>query len=154
MAPAAFRLRQRLLAGLVGALTVTVLNESVRRMMPHAPRIDVIGERGLTKVLRAVGITPPQGRTLYWSTLAADLISNSLFYSLVGVGRPEGAGNRGLLLGLGAGVGAAGLPPRIGLGHPPGERWPLTPLLTACWYLAGGLATAVPLNVLHRRNGS
>jgi hypothetical protein len=49
---------------------------------------------------------------------------------------------RGALLGLAAGVGAAYLPPRIGLGEQPGQRPPATQIMTVAWYLAGGLAAA------------
>jgi len=130
---------------MTGALTVTLLNESVRRLLPHAPRIDVIGERGLSKVLRAIGVDPPRGTALYWSTLVADLLSNSLYYSLIGLGHPEQVGRQGVGLGMTAGLGAAVLPPRLGLGHQPGERWPVTHVLTASWYLIGGLTTAFTL---------
>jgi len=130
---------------MTGALTVTLLNESVRRLLPHAPRIDVIGERSLSKVLRAIGVDPPRGTALYWSTLVADLLSNSLYYSLIGLGRPEQVGRRGVVLGMTAGLGAAVLPPRLGLGRQPGERWPVTHVLTASWYLIGGLTTAFTL---------
>lgn len=136
---------QRLLAGVTGALTVTLLNETVRRLLPHAPRIDVIGERGLANVLRAIGVEPPRGAALYWSTLVADLFSNSLYYGLIGLGDPKHVGGRGVMLGMTAGLGAAVLPPRLGLGHQPGERWPVTHVLTASWYLIGGLTTAFTL---------
>jgi len=143
---------QRLLAGLVGAVTVTLLNESVRQVLPHAPRIDVIGERGLAKVIQGIGAVPPRGEALYWSTLAADLISNTLYYSLIGLGNPEHVGRRGATLGFTAGLGAAILPPRLGLGHQPGERGPVTQMLTTTWYLAGGLTTAITLREMQRRN--
>ncbi|ULH18219.1 hypothetical protein MF271_22375 (plasmid) [Deinococcus sp. KNUC1210] len=143
---------QRLLAGLIGALTVTLLNEGARQVLPHAPRIDVIGERGLTRVFRVVGCVPPRGEALYWSTLAADLVSNALLYSVIGLGDPAHVGQRGAAVGLAAGLGAALLPPRLGLGHSPGERWPVTPVLTATWYLAGGLATALTLSSMQRWN--
>ncbi|WP_407572787.1 hypothetical protein [Deinococcus altitudinis] len=143
---------QRLLAGVLGAVTVTLLNESARRFLPYAPRIEVIGERGLAKVIRAMGADPPQGKALYWSTLAADLFSNALYYSLIGLGDPEHVGRRGVSLGMTAGFGAAVLPPRLGLGHQPGERWPVTQVLTATWYLAGGLTTAFVLREMQRRS--
>lgn len=143
---AAARRRARLLRlgliGLTGAVTVTALNEGVRRVLPHAPRIEVIGERALAASLEALHVTPPQGAALYRWTLVGDLLSNTLYYGLVGLGRPQGTWARGGLLGLAAGVGAATLPRPLGLGRQPGARSPETPLLTAGWYLAGGLAAA------------
>lgn len=128
--------------GLVGAATVTLLNETVRRTLPHSPRIEVIGERALAGSLDAVGVNPPHGAALYRWTLLGDLVSNTLYFGLVGLGTRQGAWTRGGALGLVAGVGAVALPRPLGLGRQPGARSPMTPLLTAGWYLAGGLAAA------------
>ncbi|BDP44228.1 hypothetical protein DAETH_41970 (plasmid) [Deinococcus aetherius] len=125
--------------GVAGAVTVTLLNEGVRRVTPHAPRMDVIGERALSEALEAVGVNPPRGDSLYRWTLLGDLASNTLYYALVGVGGPRNAWGRGGALGLAAGLGAVLLPRPLGLGRQPGERAPLTQLLTVGWYLAGGL---------------
>ncbi|CAM4058569.1 hypothetical protein [Deinococcus marmoris] len=131
------------LVGLAGAVTVTLLNEGVRRVLPHAPRIEVIGERALAGSLDAVGVTPPQGASLYRWTLLGDLLSNTLYFGLVGLGARQGAWKRGGLLGLAAGVGAVVLPQPLGLGRQPGARSPMTPLLTVGWYLSGGLVSAL-----------
>ncbi|GGL90402.1 hypothetical protein GCM10010840_30560 [Deinococcus aerolatus] len=131
------------LIGMAGALTVTALNEGVRRVLPHAPRIEVIGERALAGSLQALNVDPPRGAALYRWTLLGDLLSNTLYYGLVGLGPRQGAWQRGGLLGLAAGLGAVALPRPLGLGGQPGARSPRTPLLTAAWYLAGGLAAAV-----------
>lgn len=139
------------LSGLAGAVTVTLLNEGVRRVLPHAPRMDVIGERGLSKTLRAAGARPPRGEALYLSTMAADLVSNSLYYALVGVGAPGGAAGRGAALGLAAGVGGALLPPRLGLGRQPGET-STTRALTVAWYTLGGVAAGAAYRALARRD--
>lgn len=128
--------------GLAGALTVTLLNESVRRVLPHAPRIEVIGERALAGSLEALNFDPPRGAALYRWTLLGDLASNTLYYGLVGLGARQGVWKRGGLLGLAAGVGAVVLPRPLGLGRQPGARFPMTPLLTAGWYLVGGLGAA------------
>lgn len=128
--------------GLTGAVTVTVLNEGVRRVLPHAPRIEVIGERALAGSLEALHVTPPRGDALYRWTLLGDLVSNTLYFGLVGLGARQGVWERGGLLGLVAGVGAITLPRPLGLGRQPGAHSPMTPLLTATWYLAGGLVAA------------
>ncbi|WP_227978547.1 hypothetical protein [Deinococcus terrestris] len=139
-------------AGAAGAVTVTLLNEGVRRVLPHAPRMDVIGERALSGTLRAAGAEPPRGRDLYRATLAADLLSNALYYGLVALGQPGGHWQRGAALGLAAGVGAVVLPEPLGQGRQPGARAPRTPVLTATWYLAGGLAAAAVAGALTRES--
>jgi hypothetical protein len=136
------RLVPMVLSGVVGAVTVTLLNETVRRLVPHAPRMEVMGERGVRLAVRVAGRRPPKGRALYRWTMAGDVLSNSLYYSLVGTGSRGGAWPRGAVLGLAAGGGAAVLPQQLGFGHQPGARTPVTEILTAGWYLAGGLAAA------------
>lgn len=139
------------LSGLAGAVTVTLLNEGVRRVLPHAPRMDVIGERGLSRALRAAGVTPPRGEALYLTTMAADLVGNSLFYALVGVGGIAGSVGRGAALGLAAGVGGAYLPPHLGLGRQPAET-SRTRALTALWYTLGGVAAGATFRALSGRS--
>src|SRR4051812_34219271 len=135
------------LSGLVGATTLTLLHESVRRLRPDAPRMDTLGRRALASGMEAVGMEVPAGDRLQAAALAGDLTSNTLYYALVGLGRPSGALARGAALGAAAGLGAVALPPLLGLGHRPGARTPQTAAMTFCWYLIGGLAAAAA----HRR---
>ena len=137
-----------LTGGLAGTLVVTALHEVARRILPHAPRMDVIGERALSRTLAALGQRPPRGRRLFRATLAGELLSNTLYYSLVGAIAKSRVLRTGLLVGTAAGIGAVLLPPRLGLGRPPGEKAPLTPLLTLAWYTAGGLAAAAVTRLL------
>jgi hypothetical protein len=81
--------------------------------------------------------------------LAGDLVSNSLYYSLVGVGDPRHALRRGAILGLLGGLGAALLPPMLGLGRKPVQRTPQTMAMTVAWYTLGGLAAAATQMVLN-----
>lgn len=129
-----------LAGGTVGAVALTALHELTRRTVPYAPRMDVIGMRALARTVRALGGRPPHGDRLFRQTLLGDLGANTLYYSLAAAGRrPWG---RGLLLGAAAGLGAAALPPLLGLGRSPGAKWPATPLMTLALYTAGGLAAA------------
>jgi hypothetical protein len=123
--------------GTVGAVALTALHELTRRNVRHAPRMDVIGMRALSKTVRALGRRPARGDRLFRQTLLGDLAANALYYSLAS-GRH--APRRGLLLGAAAGLGAAVLPPVLGLGRSPGARWPATPLMTVALYTLGGLA--------------
>ena len=137
-----------LASGIAGAAVLTGLHEVARRV-PHAPRMDVIGERALSDSMKAAGIRPPRGNQLFRATLLGELVSNALYYSVVGAGSRARALRRGVLVGLAAGLGAVFLPPRMGLGRPPGNKPPVTPLLTIAWYTAGGLAAALAAQLVH-----
>ena len=106
--------------------------------------MDVIGRRAIARPMRAMGVHPPAGQRLQAAALTGDIVCNTLFYSLVGLGvrRGRDVWRRGLLLGVAAGVGAAVLPPVLGLGRQPGHRGAPTHLLTILWYTLGGIAAA------------
>ncbi len=109
-----------LLSGLAGATALTVIHESARRIHPDAPRMDTLGRRSIARGMEAVGLEPPAGEQLQTTALAGDVVSNTLYYSLIGLGGPSGSLARGAALGAVAGLGAVVLPPLMGLGHRPG----------------------------------
>lgn len=134
-------------SGLAGALALTLIHETARRMREDAPRLDVLGMRAISKSLRAADVDPPDVE-LRDLALAGDIAANSLYYSLVGFGKREDAWLCGAALGLAAGLGAVTLPGPLGLGPQPTERAPTTQLMTVAWYLAGGLAAAATYRAL------
>jgi hypothetical protein len=129
-----------LAAGLAGAAVLTAVHETTRRLTPRAPRMDVLGERGIAKVMRGAGLRVPGKTALHRMALGGDVVSNSLYYALVGTGR--GAWARGAALGLLAGVGAVVLPPYLGLGKAPRGVTPRVKLMTVAYYTLGGVAAA------------
>ena len=140
-------------SGIAGAVALTLVHESARRFIPHAPRVDVIGVRAISRPMRAAGYQPPRYNTLHNAALAGELVSNSAYYSLIGVtGDAAHVWRRGAILGLLAGLGAAFLPPVMGLGHQPHRRTPFTQMLTVAWYLLGGLAAAGAYSLAARDN--
>lgn len=137
-------------SGLVGAGALTLVHELARRVIPDAPRVDLLGMRAITAGVRAGGAAPPPSGRLYWWALAGDLVSNALYYSLAARGAPGRALWRGALLGLGAGAGAVAVPPLVGLGSDTQARTPQTTALTVLWYLLGGLAAGATARALAR----
>lgn len=129
-------------SGLAGACALTLLHESARQLVPQAPRVDVLGKRGIAKLLRAAGQKPPDDHTLHALALTGDLASNSLYYSLVGLAGPRYALPAGAVLGAAAGVGAVLLPGPMGLGTKPTTRTAATQAMTIAWYFVGGLVAA------------
>lgn len=130
--------------GLAGAATVTFLNETMRRAAPGiAPRMEILGMRAARAGFEAMGAEVPPRRELMPMTFAAEAVSNTAYYSLVGLARPENAIVTGALLGLVAGVGAVTLPGPMGLGEAPSARTTETKLMAVAWYFAGGLVAGM-----------
>ena len=146
-------LSDALLSGLAGATALTLVHEAARRAVDEAPRMDVLGRRALDRGLDALGLDPPSREARQAAALAGDLVTNSLYYGLVGLGPPEGALARGAALGAAMGVGAVVLPPWLGLGRGPGSASAKTRALTVSWYLLGGLAAAAAYQALAGRRG-
>ena len=140
-----------LAAGFAGAIALTALHEAARRLRPHdAPRMDVLGERGLRKLLGLADLPQPDHETAYSATMLGDVLSNGLYYSLVGSGRHSL--RRGLLLGVAAGAGGVLLPGPLGLGEAPTNRTPQTKAMTVAWYTVGGLVAGAVARGLRNLN--
>jgi len=135
-----------LTAGVAGAAVLTAVHETTRRVTPAAPRMDILGERAITKLMRGAGKTPPRGKKLHRLALGGDLVSNSLYYAMVGSGRD--AWLRGAGLGLAAGLGAVLLPPVLGLGRARPGLTARTKAMTVGYYVMGGLAAAAVARLL------
>jgi hypothetical protein len=139
------RLAKALAAGAVGACAITLIHELLRRTVPRAPRMDVLGVRGLVRVSRAAGFNPPE--RLHESALLADLVSNAAYYSLVGAARGHEAAV-GAGLGVAAGAGAVLLPGPLGLGSAPSARTVTTQALTVGLYTVGGVVAGACLKAM------
>lgn len=144
---------RNLFGGLIGAVTLNVLHELYRRIDPLAPRIDLVGEEALTKTVEATGHSAPKGKKLYLATLVGDIVSNSIYYAVIGQSRYQNLLLRGAALGLAAGVGALKLSEPIGLDDTPISKSTRTKVLTVAWYLAGGLVTALVLKKMRDKQG-
>jgi hypothetical protein len=132
-----------LLSGLAGAAALTLVHETARQVVPGAPRVQVIGMRALAKPIRKMGYRPPRRDRLYWLSLIGEVVSNSLWYSMVGAGKRGRALETGAALGLIGGLGAVALPPVVGLGRQPHHRTPWTQVMTVAWYTLGGAVAGV-----------
>ena len=132
------------LSGLAGAAALTVVHEAARKVLPNAPRMDRVGERAIARSMESLNMKPPHRDGLYNMALAGDLVSNTLFYSLIGAGRGMPMA-RGAALGAAAGLGALVVPQMLGLGKKHQARDAKRGAMTFTWYLLGGLAAAATL---------
>ncbi|MCF0058537.1 hypothetical protein [Dyadobacter sp. CY356] len=139
---------ENIAGGLAGALALNILHESYKRLDSEAPRVDLVGEEALTKTVESVGLKAPKGEKLFGLTLAADVISNAVYFSAIGVGKKKNLLFRGAGYGLAAGLGAVLLTKPLGLNDAPVTKTTKTKILTVAWYLAGGLVTALTIQAL------
>jgi hypothetical protein len=140
-----------LISGTAGAVALNLLHESMRQVVDDAPRMDLLGERALTKGLDALGMDVPAQPERRALALAGDLISNTAYYALTGLSKPEHAVATGTALGAAAGIGAVLLAGPLGLGSAPARRTPQTALMTVAWYAFGGLVAGLTYKALSER---
>ncbi len=139
---------KNLVAGLGGAIALNILHEALKKKDKDMPRVDLVGEEALQKVLGFFGTHITNEDTLYKATLASDVISNAFYYSAIGAGDSKYLWPRALTYGLAAGVGAVTLPEPMGLDDEPVTRSGKTKALTVAYYVAGALVTAGLLKAL------
>lgn len=125
--------------GFAGAITLTLIHETVRRSIFDAPRMDLLGMEAIAKTLDSVEAEVPEEDKLFKITMAGDIVSNALYYSLTGIGKGEQAVLRGAFLGLAAGIGAVYLPKPLGLNAAPAGRTTQTKVMTFALYTIGGV---------------
>lgn len=141
-----------LAGGLAGAVTLNLVHELYRQIDPDAPKVHLIGEEALVKMLKTANLPVPfQEKELYKWTLAGDILSNTLYYSLVGASKKKNLIKNGLILGFTAGVGAVFMPEKLGLDDAPVARTTETKLLTVLWYTLGGLTSGWVMKVLRKK---
>jgi len=145
------KLTTALAGGFAGAVTLNLIHEGYRKMDKDAPKIHLIGEEALLKMLKSVKLPLPKNRDeIYKWTMTGDIISNAAYYSLIAAGKPKSLLNRGLLLGLAAGIGGVVTPAKMGLNNAPTDRTLETKVLTVLWYTLGGLAAAGVMKALKK----
>jgi hypothetical protein len=139
---------ENIAGGFVGALALNILHEGYKKLDKDAPRVDLVGEEALTKTVESVGIHAPKGIKLYGMTLAADVVSNAMYFSAIGVGKKKNILLRGMGYGLAAGIGAVTLTKPLGLNDEPVTKTNKTKVLTVAWYLVGGIVAALTIKAL------
>ena len=143
--------RPALGSGLVGAIGATALNQVAKRYLPAAPRLDLLGRQLVAAAFEMAGRKPPRRGATMLIALVGDLVSNSLFYGLIGLGKPRTAMMRGAALGLAMGAGAVLLPAPLGADPKTTARTHKTVAQTILWYTLGGLLAALWYSRTSRR---
>lgn len=145
------RILQNLIGGLAGAVALTVIHEAVRRIDENAPRVDLVGEEGINKVMDSIGAEKLEGQSLYVAALTSDIISNGIYYSTIGSAKKGRLLIRGITCGVAAGMGALSLTKKLGLDDTPVNRSTRTKWMTIGYYITGGLVTALTIRALRSK---
>ncbi|RYE20917.1 MAG: hypothetical protein EOP42_26685 [Sphingobacteriaceae bacterium] len=141
-----------LAGGLTGAVTLNLIHELYRQIDSDAPKIHLIGEEALVKMLKAVNLpVPSTEKELYTWTLTGDILSNTIYYSVIGAGQKKNLIRNGLLAGFAAGLGAVFMPEKMGLNDAPTTRTTETKLLSVLWYTLGGLTAGSVMKFLTKK---
>lgn len=140
-----------IIGGLAGATAVTLIHESIKKVVPQAPRMDLLGMSALQKGLNKVGADGLTGKTLYTTALAGDIISNSLFYAIAGLGKTKNVWVRSSILGVAAGLSAVLLPKPLGLNEDYSSRTTARTFMTIGLYVTGALVTAAVIKALEKK---
>jgi len=141
---------KNLLAGLGGAIALNLLHETLKKFRNNTPRIDILGEEALQKGIEYAGGGHISKDKLYAPTLGADLISNALYYSMIGAGKPKHVWAKAVALGLAAGTGAIALPEPMGLNPKPVAKNAEISAQTVGFYVFGALVTACILKATQK----
>lgn len=130
---------------------LTATHETMRRVVPKAPRMDLLGMEALRKLISGAHGKQPSSQKLFLYTMAGDLLANAIYYSLGGV-NSRNVVWRSALLGFAAGIGGVLLPGPMGLDPKPSARTVSTQLMTIGLYTLGGLATGLFLRVFAKKH--
>lgn len=141
-------LSKNMIGGLAGAAALNIVHQLAKKVVDDAPRIDKVGKEAFSKTSKAVGVEPPSHNKLFVATLVSDIISNSLYYSLIGRGKRENLLLRGVIYGAVAGIGAVTLTRPMGLDDRPVNRTAKTSAMTIGLYVLGGVVTVVTRRLL------
>ena len=137
--------------GLAGAAAVTLIHESIKRVVPEAPRMDRLGMQAISKGLKKAGKKVPREDALFTVAMVGDIVSNAIFYSAAGIGSEKNIWKRSAALGLAAGLGAVLLPQPLGLNNKYSNRTVATQIMTVGLYVTGALVTTAVIKLLNKK---
>jgi hypothetical protein len=134
-----------LIGGLAGAISITIIHEIVRKIYPDAPRLDRLGEQGAVKLMEKTTGEKPAKKDMYGAALAGDLIANALYYGVAAANAKHPI-RRGGILGVTAGIGAVGLPGKMGLDKEYTAGSFQKKIITVGLYTLGGIIAGAAVN--------
>jgi hypothetical protein len=142
-----------LIAGVAGAAALNILHETMRKLDPEAPRIDLVGKEVVKKSAEAMDIAPPTGDRLFGITLAGDVLTNASYFAAIGMGGKKFMLLRAIGAGISAGIAAVKAPKPMGLNEQHVANSDKRQMMTIGYYVFGSLVTAGVLALMSKKNG-
>ena len=132
---------KRLIAGFGGAIALSALDNYVRKHFDEVPEFSEMGEQVIDKSLDVVNLQVKDHDKLYNATVAGDVITNGIYYSLTPF-------KMSTLVGALGGLGAIALPKQLGLDNEPIAGTDKKKMITVGYYVFGALVAAGIYKVL------
>lgn len=126
---------KKIIAGLGGALALSLLHETIRKNFDNVPEINKVGEEALNKALDKADMKITNHDQLYAATLAGDVIGNGIYYATTATS------GFNIASGLAMGLGALALPGKVGLDEDPVAETTQKKVMTVAYYLFGAIVT-------------
>ena len=140
-----------IISGFVGAATLTIAHQLLKKNFKDAPEIDVLGMKTVAESLDKMGIEIPEQERLYNMSMAGDILFNTIYYAFTATGKiPLLSGS---VLGLSAGLGVITLPGPMGLGLEYSAKNNIRKALSISIYLLGGIAAGACYNAIKDKKG-
>lgn len=140
-----------LIAGFAGAAALNILHETLRKLDPDAPRLDLVGKEALKKSAVAMDVAPPTGDRLYGITLAGDVLTNASYFAAIGMGGKKFMLLRAIGAGVSAGITAVKAPKPMGLNDQHVANTDKRQMMTIGYYVFGSLVTAGVLALMTKK---
>lgn len=141
---------QNLIAGAIGAIVLNAIHGLGKTLLKDAPKIDEIGNEGVSKAIDSVGLPAPTEQAIDNTTTTFNLVTNTLSYRMIGAYNSKNILLLGALHGLTVGLGTLSLSKTLDLDDTPVTKTFLTECLTVTWYVLGGLSTATALKMIRK----
>lgn len=137
-----------LATGLAGSTALTGLHQMLRNN-DNTPNVDLLGKQALKKMMNGSSEKYSEN-TLYWSTMAGDIISNSLCYSIIL--KAKNPVFTGLLVGTVYGICTLFLPDILGLNKSFVKSTDKKAYMTVSYYAFGGLTAGIIAKALKEKS--
>ncbi|MDO5524161.1 MAG: hypothetical protein Q4G48_08985 [Bacteroidia bacterium] len=140
---------KRVIAGLSGAVALSILHEYVKKNFVEVPEFNEVGEEVIDKSLSKINLKIKDHDKLYNATVAGDILTNAVYYAFTPF-------KLNSVIGALGGLGAIALPKKLGLDNTPIAGTDKKKMITVGYYIFGAMVASGMYKLLtinRRRRG-